>query len=442
MKQKTSFYFILYLVAIVSLLDVITERDEAQQEMVDVLVKKITSAPVLSARDTVVWTARDSGRAKISVAGLSNPLEIASIRYMIASLDPATPEGIAENPMIDSEGNAILTGKINQKGTYNFLASATVEREIPADIPEAVRDAIRRLSGDVVPLETAPVHLVVRVDGRNTVGPGLTLNVEPPGEDKWILGAQYTKNIYVGGPPPDMVKFTWSDSRFALRRDVGKIQLIWVTPVSGVTRVVVHADANRELGELDHAQASFTVEVAPPRWQPEPRRIAYNRVAYQFESVLGGLPPNDYAIQVLANGTEVKATVKPNELPYEVVPDQSWKTMTFRAVGHATTLKEIQIPVKDPPPPQIRWQGESHEGNDHIIKFYCEDVNGGDVNINFNVVQPQGVKVIMSPPVRGKSFSIAIKDVASIKRNQVELAVTALGIGGPSKTPVRTVIIK
>ena len=30
MKQKTSFYFVLYLVALVSLLDVISERDEAQ----------------------------------------------------------------------------------------------------------------------------------------------------------------------------------------------------------------------------------------------------------------------------------------------------------------------------------------------------------------------------------------------------------------------------
>ena len=69
-------------------------------------------------------------------------------------------------------------------------------------------------------------------------------------------------------------------------------------------------------------------------------------------------------------------------------------------------------------------------------------MDGGDVNVNFNVVQPQGVRALMSPPVRGKNFTIRIKDVANIKQSQVELAVTALGIGGASKTPARTVIVR
>ena len=116
--------------------------------------------------------------------------------------------------------------------------------------------------------------------------------------------------------------------------------------------------------------------------------------------------------------------------------------MTFRAMGRTAMLKEIDVTVKDPPPPQIRWQGESNDGNDHVIKFSCEDVDGSDVNVNFNVVQPQGVRAVMSPPVRGKNFTIRIKDIANIKQSQVELAVTALGIGGPSKTPARTVIVR
>lgn len=442
MKQKTSFYFILYLVAIVSLLDVITERDEAQEEMVGILLKKITSVPVLSARDTVVWTARESGRAVISVAGLSTPLEMANIRYTIASLGPSSPDGIAKEPIVDAKGNAILAGKVSEKGTYNFQATATVEREIPSDIPEAVRDAINRLSGDKVSLQSEPVSFVVKVEGKNTVGPALTLNVEPPSDDKWILGVPYAKNIYVGGPAPDLVTFTCSDSRFKITKDIGKVQLSWAQPMSGVTHVVVRANANRELGDLDHAETKFSIDVGPPRWQPEPRPIAYNRVNYRFESTLGGLSTNEYTIQVLANKSELKATILPNQFPYELKPDPSWKTLTFRAMGRAAMLKEIEIPVKDPPPPQLKWQGESHEGNDHVIKFYCEDVDGGDVNVNFNVVQPQGVRAVMSPPVRGKTFTITIKDVTTIKRSQVELAVTALGIGGPSKTPVRTVVVR
>ncbi len=442
MKQKTSFYFILYLVAIVSLLDVITERDEAQEEIVNVLLKKITSAPVLSARDTVVWTARDSGRAMISVAGLASPLEMANIKYLIACLDPDPPEGVSPEPAVDSKGNAILAGKIVEKGTYTFQAIATVEREIPTDIPEAVREAIHRVSGDKVSLQTEPVSFVVRVDGRNTVGPALTLNVEPPGDDKWILGVPYSKNIYVGGPSPELVTFTSSDSRFRITKGAGKIQLNWTQPMSGITRVLVTANANRELGNLDRAETRFTIDVGPPRWQPEPRATAYNRVTYRFESTLGGLSPDVYTIQVIANKTDLKATISPKQFPYELKPDPLWKTLTFRAMGRSVMLKEVEILVKDPPPPQIRWQGESHQGNDHIIKFYCEDVDGGDVNVNFNVVQPQGVKALMSPPVRGKSFTITIKDVSLIKQTQVELAVTALGIGGASKTPARTVVVR
>ena len=442
MRQKTSFYFILYLVAIVSLLDVITERDEAQEEMVGILLKKITSAPVLSARDTVVWTAKDSGRAVISVAGLAGPSEVSRIRYSIASLDPTPPSGIAHEPVVDSKGNASLSGKINEKGTYNFQATATVEREIPTDIPEAVREAINRLSGDKVSLKTEPVNFAVRVEGRNSVGPALTLNVEPPSDDKWILGVPYSKNIYVGGPPPDLVTFTCSDSRFKITKDMGKVQLSWGQPMSGVTRVVVRASANRELGDMDRAEARFTIDVGPPRWQPEPKAMAYNRVNYKFESTLGGLSANDYTIQIIANKSDLKATISPNQFPYELKPDPSWKTLTFRAMGRAAMLKEIEIPVKDPPPPQIRWQGESHDGNTHVIKFYCEDVDGNDVNVNFNVVQPQGVRAVMSPPVRGKTFTITIKDVSSIKQSQVELAVTALGIGGASKTPARTVVVR
>lgn len=443
MRQKTSFYFILYLVAIVSLLDVITERDEAQEEMVSLLLKKITSAPVLSARDTVVWTAKEQGRAAITVAGLSSPAEMSKIRYAIASLDPAPPSGIDTKPKLDATGNATLEGTINEKGIYSFQATASVEREIPTDIPDAVRDAIHRLSGDKVSLKSEPVNFVVKVEGSSISHPALTLNIEPPSEDKWILGVPYTKTIYVGGPAPDLVTFSCSDHRFKIMKDVGRIQLSWAEPMSGITKVVVKANANRDLGGLDAAEARFSIDVGPPRWQPDPRPMAYNRVNYKFESTLGGLSPGEYTIQVIANKTDVKTTISPNQFPYELKPDPSWKMLTFRAVGRTSnTLKEIEIPVKDPPPPQIKWQGESHEGNDHVIKFYCEDVDGNDVNVNFNVVQPQGVKAVMSPPVRGKAFSIRIKDVTNIKQSQVELAVTALGIGGPSRTPARTVVVR
>jgi hypothetical protein len=373
---------------------------------------------------------------------LMSPSEIASIRYNVASIDQTPPHGLVHEPVIDAKGNGTLPGRISEKGLYNFEASATVVRDIPTDIPEAVREAINRLHGDKISLKSNTVNFAVMVEGKKTIDPALTLSIEPPVEDKWILGVPYTKNIYVGGPAPELVTFNCSDKRFTINKDAGKIQLHWSQPISGLTRVVVTANANRDLGELDVAEAKFSIEVGPPVWQPEPHPIAYNRVTYKFESILRGLNPGDYTIQVLANKAELKATVSPNQFPYEVRPDPSWKTMTFRAMGHAAMLKEFEVPVKEPPPPQIRWRGENHEGNDHVIQFYCEDVDGGDVSVNFNIVQPQGVKAVMNPPRRGKSFTITIKDVGSIRESHIELSVTAIGIGGASKTPARTVVVK
>ncbi|MEK7670604.1 MAG: hypothetical protein AAB344_00090, partial [Bacteroidota bacterium] len=157
MKQKTSFYFVLYLVALVSLLDVITERDDAQREIAEILVKRISEAPELQVPDTLIWFTKDSSRALLKVRGLETATEKANIFYELKSLDGAMPEGLSPSITKDSEGNGILVGKIMEKGFYKLQASAQVSRELPEELPESVRDLIRRQLGNEIPLTTKPV---------------------------------------------------------------------------------------------------------------------------------------------------------------------------------------------------------------------------------------------------------------------------------------------
>jgi len=87
MKQKTSFYFVMYLVALVSLLEVMTERDEAQREIVQILVNKISEPPELEVPDTLIWFAKQESRSLIKVRGLENGAEKDKILYDLKSLD-------------------------------------------------------------------------------------------------------------------------------------------------------------------------------------------------------------------------------------------------------------------------------------------------------------------------------------------------------------------
>jgi len=232
MKQKTSFYFVLYLVALVSLLDVITERDDAQREIAEILVKKISEAPELQVPPTLIWFTNDSSRALIRVRGLDTEAEKQSIKFELKSLDGNLPEGLASEIVKDEEGNGILAGRLSEKGIYRLQTVAEVNRELPRDLPESVRDLIKRQLGDEIPLTTKPVSFTLKVEGAGAPPPQLTLNVEPPRDDRWIVGSPYVKNIYVGGPTPDIVSFSCSDPRFTIVKDVGRIRVEWPNPWS------------------------------------------------------------------------------------------------------------------------------------------------------------------------------------------------------------------
>jgi hypothetical protein len=433
MKQKTSFYFVLYLVALVSLLDVITERDDAQREIAEILVKKISEAPELQVPDTLIWFAKDSSRSLIKVRGLETVTEKENILYELKSLEGDFPEGLSTILTKDADGNGILAGKILEKGFYKLQASAQVNRELPSELPESVRDLIIRELGNEIPLTSKPVSFTLKVEAAGAAPPKLTLNVEPPKDDKWIVGSPYVKNIYVGGPSPDIVSFSSSDPRFVITKDIGRIRLEWANPIvtpEPIT-VTVYGQAHRQASpDLENASTVFSVIVTPPRWDPEPQPEAYWEVPFTFASGIRGLDPNKFTVEILANGNPIK-TVSPVEYPFVFKPERTWATLTFRALSVVNTeMLRKEIPVKKPIAPQIKWTGSTWQGTDYLVKFTSADVGNNDVVIeNCTVIQPEGI-ISRLDTRRGKVFTLIVQNLQTTRPNAIKIKVTVTGIGG------------
>ncbi len=434
MKQKTSFYFVLYLVALVSLLDVITERDDAQREIAEILVKKISEAPELQVPDTLIWFTKDSSRALIRVRGLETDAEKQSIKYDLKPVGGTFPDGLTPEIQKDDEGNGILSGKILEKGLYTLRVVADVNRGLPRDLPESVRELILRQLGDEIPLTTRPVQFTLKVEGAGAPPPQLTLNVEPPREDKWIVGSPYIKNIYVGGPTPDIVSFSCSDPRFSVVKDVGRIRLEWANPMvttSPIT-VTVNARANRGAeAHLENASATFTLSVAPPRWDPEPPAEAYWDVPFTYASGIRGLDPNKFTVEILANGSLPVKTLSAVEFPFVFKPERTWTSLTFRALSTShTEMLRKEIPVKKPVPPQIKLAGSTWNGNEYHFKFSSSDVGNNDVTVeSASVIQPEGI-VSRLDTRRGKAFTLIVQNLLATRPGAIKIKITVTGIGG------------
>lgn len=424
----------LYLVALVSLLDVITERDDAQLEIVEILVKKISEPPELQVPDTLIWFAKDTSRALIKVRGLETQTEKENILYEIEPTEGSLPEGLQTLIGKDEEGNGILAGKIPEKGFYKLQATARVNRELPNELPDAVRDIIVRQLGNEIPLTTKPVRFTLRVEGAGATPPKLTLNVEPPKDDKWIVGTPFVKNIYVGGPSVDIVNFSSSDPRFTILKDIGKIRVQWVNPIvtSNPINVTISGQAHRGAApELENASTNFTVIIAPPRWDPEPQVEAYWDVPYAFASGVHGLDANKFTVEIVANGSTPVKTLSAVEYPFIFKPARTWTSLTFRvfSIAHTEMLRK-EIPVKKPIAPQIRWAGSTWLGNEYHIKFTSMDVGNGDVMIdNCTVIQPEGITSRLDTR-RGKAFTLIVQNLQATRPSAIKIKVTVTGIGG------------
>ncbi|MBX2990443.1 MAG: hypothetical protein KF749_04645 [Bacteroidetes bacterium] len=421
---KASFYFVLYLIGIVNLLSIITERDYA----LDSLVKDYEQPLKLSAPSMSQFVAGRSESVEVLVSNIKSPAERSSIQYHIAPHSDYGENGFASLPVIESEtGNARFTGAFVKPGEYRYSVWANVMRQLPKG---AGGQRVRTGS------DTVTVLIVVSHEKSEIPGTKFSMAVDKKAE-QWVSGIPYIKTVFVNTDPRN-VSLAGLPAGFR-RGAVGEnsIQLIWDKPMPGTAKIALNGNAGRNLtAALDAASLAFSVNVEPPAWNPVPARTAYWNIPYTFQSRVGELDVNEYTINVFANGSIPVSSSR--QFPIVVMPERTWSSLTFVATSfHGHEMLRTEIPVKSPPPPQIKWTSSRLEGDDYVVSFTAEDVGGKDVNVNCVLVQPSGLTAVLSAR-HGKSFTFTIKNVTATRPQALVVRTSIHGIGGVSVPLDRT----
>ncbi len=434
MREKLSFYFVLYLVALTALFAVTNERNIAlkeQKELIQNLIGKLNQKPVITVPDSVVWSLNTPGSVPMTVSGLEKGATVASVLYRVEAFD-IVPGTFEKEILADPNGNALFTGTISASGQYQFKVSVDVVRRLPDALSQKIRERIEKaLGNDIIQLQ-ADTTFLVNVAPRGPQPTQFTLNVEKPASDRGFIGIPYTKTIFVNGADPQLVDFfAYDREKFLLTKGIGKVQLTWQNPqrTGQPMKVTLRGNTRQGFGGKDVAETSFLLEIVPPRWNPEPAPKAFWGVPYQIASTVAGMHPDLYTIQVFANGTMLK-TVAPQQFPDTIRPSSQWTNLTLKAIADGRELLSKSVEVRKPDPPQQpRWKDQTLDGNNYVIKFDCSDVNGDAVTAHLKMSQPEGFQSRLSSNY-GKTFTLTILDVALRKPAYIEVRGTIQGLGG------------
>ncbi len=433
MREKLSFYFVLYLVALTALLAVTNERNIAMREAKELiynLIGKLNQKPLITVPDSVTWILNREGSVPVLIAGIDHAKS--SVRYTVQPLDQI-PTGTLEKEFIgDGTGNGVFLGKIETAGRYKFRISAEVSKRLPDSLSQKIRERIAKILGDSSLHLRSDTTFYVTVAPRGPEPTQFTLNIEKPLIDKGFIGIPYTKTIFVNGADSRSVDFSGYDGqKFTLTRGIGRVQLTWQNPerTTSPLRVTLRGNTRQGFGPKDFAETSFALDIVPPRWNPEPPSKAFWGVPFQIANSVAGMNADLYSIQVFANGKLLK-TITPHDFPDTIRPIAQWTSVALKAISDGKELLSKTIEVRKPDPPQQpKWKDQTLDGRDYVIKFDCSDVNGDPVTVNLKVSQPDGLQSRISSTF-GKTFFLRILDVTEKTPAAIEIRGSVQGIGG------------
>jgi hypothetical protein len=415
------------MIGIVNLLAMITERDYA----VDKLLKDYQKPLKLSAPQFSEWKIGETNSLEVLVSDLKSERERSSVKYHLLPLAGSDAHSsLSRIPTVNPEnGNATFSGAFTKAGEYRFKVWADVTRQLPKDAGG------QRLHMNS---DTATFAILVSTHKHEIPGTKFSMGVDKKAEH-WVAGVPYHKTIFVN-TDPQKVSLGGLPSVFRRRvAGANSLELIWEKPMPGTMQVALNGNAGRSLSAaLDAAKLEFVVNVETPTWNPAPQKVAYWNIAYNFSSKVGELDENDYAIKVLANGATPVEAVSGGQFPFVIMPERSWSNLTFIATSNAgDEMLRAEIPVKAPPPPQIKWTSSRLEGDDYVIKFSAEDVGGKDANVNCSIVSPNSLTGILSAR-HGKTFTFTVKNVTATRPQAIIVRTSIHGIGGISTPLDRT----
>jgi hypothetical protein len=419
-----SFYFVLYVVAIITVFAITVERDHLLEQRDDVIAHLVAvyvkplhlSATIDTARFFVEPTrtlTRDSIAIRIKAEGPIEKSDIVYVLYGAGTIDASGGmEGIpVAGRVMNEDGEGLLIYPPVREGTYEFKVSGYKRRILLEGNSMRVRvgdtSYVIPYSGALETIDRDTTILIARVVRAGVVPPQLTLGVQES-QENWVLGPAYRKKVFVGGVERlDRVSFSVGGPA---RIEVGTgpsayATLVWDKPVLGKHSFAVSADAHRGFGEKDRAKIAFNVDVLPATFVSTPPSKGFWGIPYAFDGQLVGLNPLDITVDVLHDGQSMG--VKPVVPKVLVKPERNWNTLLFKILYRETVIKEHKVSLSAPPPPQIRWVQQNLDRDRKVftIKVASEDPTGGPVRMSIEA-QPSGIAKL--DRIQSTTFTISV----------------------------------
>jgi len=184
--KKNMVYFVMYLVLIVELLIVITERDELEEKeslirdkMLNTLVESYKQPLILSIpqrSSDYNLNSKEPIRVVLTPAGLVSDAEKKNLKFYInieekskripsgwlrsgISLEDST----ANFKMVKENGNAVFIADFNRTGNYKFSAYCTIDREFPCYLPDYLLDSLKARVGEFQTAESGLESFEIKV---------------------------------------------------------------------------------------------------------------------------------------------------------------------------------------------------------------------------------------------------------------------------------------
>jgi len=423
-SSKVSFYFLLYLVAIITVFAITVERDRTLEQRNNVIAQlvevNVRPLKLTSYVDTAKYfvapaqpVMRDSARVRIKVDG---PIVTTDVQFnLLGAWKLAGNNELNEKPLTgvvrNENGDGVLVYAPLEEGTYLFRVSGYKNRvrvvgnkihvnmiSEEYEIPYSPR--LERVDKDTV-------TLIAQVARSGVEPQQLTLNVQETLES-WVLGPPYVKKIFVGGVE-NTQKVTYEvtpSSRIEKGAESESfVTFTWDQPKQGKQRFSVVADGNRGLGGKDRANLVFDVNVLPASFVNAPSEKGFWGVPYRFDGQIVAVNPVDLAVEAMHDGRSIGT--QPAVPVISITPERGWNTLVFKIFYKKALIKEHRVSLAAPPPPQIRWvqQNMDRQNKVFLISVTASDAGGGPVTVSLQS-QPSGIATV--DKIKGTSFTITV----------------------------------
>ncbi len=420
-SHNISFYFILYIVAIITVFVITSERDQLLRQrdedlahLIEVYVKPLRLTPYIDTARIFVDPSKSLTNEPVRIRlKADGPMDRDDIQFSVVAAHAADGGSVDVTTLraTNDHGDGVLVAPPLEPGVYAFTIAGYKPRIIRNGqmMKVTIRDTTYQVaySPRLEHVDRDTTVLVARVLKSGITPPPLTLSVSDP-NDAWVVGPPFEKKIFVGGVEDVASVAFVTDGPGRVERPSGAgsfVTYTWDKPALGQRSVTVTADAHRGLGETDRARISFSVQVFPASFSTLPATKGYWGIPYVFDGQIAGLGPLDITIEGFHDGNSLG--IRPVVPRDTVVPQRNWKSLAFHVLYRGSLIKEHHVSLEAPPPPQVRWvqQNLDRSRNVFVITAESSDPLGGPVRLSLQS-EPSGIATL--DRIRGTRFIVTI----------------------------------